>query len=94
MSPPGAGRTVPRRRGDPRRQRRPRRSHRDGRHGIAVQRIVHGTSQQLIFDPATFAFIGEREVAISAASALKPGTILDSAAVLRVAIVSRIGQPP
>jgi hypothetical protein len=66
----------------------------DGRHGIAVQRIFHGTSQQLIFNPATFAFIGEREVAISAASGLKPGTILDSTAVLRVAIVSHIGQQP
>lgn len=66
----------------------------DGRPGIAVQRIFNGISQQLIFDPASYAFIGERQVAVSAASGLRAGTILDSTAVLRVAIVDRAGQLP
>jgi hypothetical protein len=66
----------------------------DGKRGIAVQRIFNGISQQLIFDPASYAFIGEREEVISATGGLRPGTIMDSTAVLRVAIVDRAGQLP
>lgn len=66
----------------------------DARRGIAVQRIYKGISEQLIFDPVTFAFIGEREVAVSTASGLRPGTVTDSLAVLQAAIVSHAGEHP
>lgn len=36
-----------------------------GQQGIAVQQAHNGISQQLIFDPRNYAFIGEREVVVS-----------------------------
>jgi len=65
-----------------------------GQRGIAVQQRFRGISQQLIFNPRTYAFIGERQVAVSAASGLRAGTILDSTAILRLAVVDRAGQLP
>ena len=66
----------------------------DGRRGIAVQRIFGGRSQQLIFDPATHVFIGEREVTIGPFAQLKAGAVLNSTTILRIAIVNQAGQQP
>lgn len=65
-----------------------------GRHGIAVQITFAGYSHQLIFDRRSYAFIGDRDVAVSAASGLKAGTVTDSTAILRLAVVDRAGQLP
>ena len=66
----------------------------DGRSGIAVVRAFTGISSQLIFDPRSYAFLGEREVVVAASFGLKPGEVLKSTAVLRIAIVDRSGLIP
>jgi hypothetical protein len=65
-----------------------------GRRGVAVQQIFHGISYQLIFNPRTYAFIGGRQVSVSASSGLRVGTILFSYAILRQAVVNHPGQFP
>jgi len=65
-----------------------------GKRGIAVQQTYRGISEQLIFNPRTHAFIGERQVAVSPSSGLRKGTVLDSTAILRVAVVDHAGQLP
>lgn len=65
-----------------------------GQRGVAVQQTYHGISEQLIFNPRTHAFIGERQVALSASSGLSVGTVLDSTAILRLAVVDQAGQLP
>jgi hypothetical protein len=65
-----------------------------GQQGVAVQQSFNGTSHQLIFNPRTHAFIGEREVVVSASSGLSAGTVLDSTAILRLAVVDQVGQLP
>jgi hypothetical protein len=65
-----------------------------GQHGVAVQQTFHGISNQLIFNPRTYAFIGAREVAVSASSGLRVGAILVSSATLRLAVVNHAGQLP
>ncbi len=65
-----------------------------GQHGVAVQQTYHGISEQLIFNQLTHAFIGERQVAVSASSGLSVGTVLDSTAILRLAVVDHAGQLP
>jgi hypothetical protein len=66
----------------------------DGRRGIAVQRTFAGESQQLIFDRATHAFIGERVVITGPPVKIKPGTVGSSTTILRIAIVNQAGQQP
>jgi len=65
-----------------------------GQQGVAVQQIYNGMSDQLIFNPRTYAVIGYREVVVSASAGLKVGTILYSAAILRLAVVNHAGQLP
>jgi hypothetical protein len=65
-----------------------------GQRGVAVQQTFRGISEQLIFNPRTYAFIGERMVAVGASSGLRVGTILDSTAILRLAVVDHAGQFP
>jgi hypothetical protein len=65
-----------------------------GQHEVAVQQTYHGISEQLIFNPRTHAFIGERQVAVSASSGLSVGTVLDSTAILGLAVVDQAGQLP
>jgi hypothetical protein len=65
-----------------------------GQRGVAVQQTYRGISAQLIFNPRTYAFIGERQVAIGASSGLRVGTVLDSTAILRVAVVNQAGEFP
>jgi len=64
----------------------------DGRRGIAVQRIYHGVSDQLIFDPQTYAVIGEREVVVGPGTGIKVGTIFDLTTILAIRIVHNVGQ--
>jgi hypothetical protein len=65
-----------------------------GRTGIAVQQTYHGISQQLIFDPRSYTFIGEREVAVSASSGVRVGTLMDATSGFKIAIVDHVGQLP
>jgi hypothetical protein len=65
-----------------------------GQQGIAVQQTYRGISEQLIFNPRTHAFIGRRRVALSASSGLTAGTVLDSTAILGLAVVDHAGQLP
>jgi hypothetical protein len=67
----------------------------NGTRGIAVQRIFQGDSYQLIFDPRTHAFIGERQIVVAGThSLLKPGSLLYATTLLKVAIVDHAGQQP
>jgi hypothetical protein len=65
-----------------------------GRHGTAVGCTYHGIQDQLIFDSATYAFLGERSVAVESVDGLTPGWVLSFTAMLRVAIVDEPGQLP
>jgi hypothetical protein len=65
-----------------------------GRHGIAVSRTFGGVRSELIFDPVSYAFLGEREVATKDQDGLTTGMVVGSTAVLRVTIVDRAGQLP
>jgi hypothetical protein len=65
-----------------------------GRHGIAVGRTFKGIQDQLIFDSKTYAFLGERSVAVENVGGLPTGWVLSYTAMLRVAIVDRPGQLP
>lgn len=65
-----------------------------GQRGVAVQQTFHGTSYQLIFNPRTYAFIGGRQVSVSASAGLRAGTILVSYAILKLAVVNHAGQFP
>jgi hypothetical protein len=57
-----------------------------------LQRIYRGMSDQLIFDPATYAVIGEREVVAGPGTGVKTGTILDLTTILATRIVHHAGQ--
>jgi hypothetical protein len=65
-----------------------------GKPGTGVQQTFHGISEQLIFNPATYAFIGEREVVVAAGSGLPIGTVMDSTAILAAGVTSQPGQLP
>ncbi|TDD27022.1 hypothetical protein E1287_35475 [Actinomadura sp. KC06] len=69
-----------------------------GRPGVAAALTHDGIRNELIFDPRTFAFLGERQVLVApndkTSLGLKPGTVLESTAVLRTAITDRPGQRP
>lgn len=66
-----------------------------GRSGLAVTRDeVQGSRVELIFDPKTYAYLGERTVLLTDQDGLRAGRVLDSIAVLRVAVVSAAGRLP
>jgi len=65
-----------------------------GQLGIGVQQTFRGISEQLIFSPRTYAFIGERQVAVSAGAGLPVGSVLDSTAILATGIVDHAGLLP
>ena len=65
-----------------------------GQHGIGVQQTYHGISEQLIFNPRTFAFIGERQVVVAAGAGLPIGTVMDSTAILAAGVADHTGQLP
>jgi hypothetical protein len=66
----------------------------DGKVGVGVQQTFHGISEQLIFNPHTYAFIGEREVVVSAGAGLPVGTVMDSTAILGIGVVAHPGELP
>ncbi len=66
----------------------------NGTRGIAVQRIFQGISSQLIFDPRTYAFVGERQVVVRGLQGIKVGTVMDATTVRTVTIVDHAGQQP
>jgi hypothetical protein len=59
-----------------------------GRHGVAIAQTFHGERTELIFDPNSYAYLGERTVLT------KNGDVTGGAARLRIAIVNRAGQLP
>ncbi|WP_203975254.1 CU044_5270 family protein [Planotetraspora silvatica] len=64
-----------------------------GRTGVAVALTqVQGSRTELIFDARTHAFLGERSTQVRNQDGLKAGQVLDSTAVLKIAIVDRAGQ--
>jgi len=66
-----------------------------GQQGVAVQLISIGISNQLIFNPRTYVFIGAREVVVSASSAgLRVGAILYSSATPRRSPGNQARHPP
>lgn len=48
----------------------------------------------MIFNPRSYAFIGEREVAVSASAGVWVGAVLRATSVFKIAIVDRVGQLP
>jgi hypothetical protein len=65
-----------------------------GQPGVAVQQTFNGVSYQLIFNPRTYAYIGNRQVVVSASSGLGVGAILFSNSILMLAVVNHAGQFP
>jgi hypothetical protein len=65
-----------------------------GRSGIAVGLVTGDVRQELIFDPTTHVFFGERIVLIRRVGAFPEETVTSSTAVTHVAIVDRAGQLP
>ncbi|BBH64137.1 hypothetical protein ACTI_08220 [Actinoplanes sp. OR16] len=66
-----------------------------GRTGIAVARADDGFRRELVFDPETYEFLGERLVAVRTTGlGDPPGTVAGFTAQLRVAIVDRAGALP
>ncbi|WP_405907193.1 CU044_5270 family protein [Streptomyces sp. NBC_00828] len=66
----------------------------DGRHGIAVAREDDGIRQELIFDPKTYEFLGERQVAVQDTYGLKKGQVVGVSAILDRTVVDKAGQRP
>jgi hypothetical protein len=71
-----------------------------GRPGIAVARVFGDERVELIFSPRSYALLGTQSVVIAPGEqlngrALRPGTVVDSMAILRVAAVNTAPpQPP
>ena len=66
-----------------------------GRSGLAITRDeVQGSRVELIFDPKTYAYLGERHVVRESQDGLRPGQVTNSTAVLKVAVVPAAGRLP
>ncbi|MEU4688065.1 CU044_5270 family protein [Actinoplanes sp. NPDC023714] len=66
-----------------------------GRTGIAVARADDGFRKELVFDPETYEYLGERLVAVRTTGLGEPaGTVAGYTAQLRVAVVDKPGQLP
>lgn len=66
-----------------------------GRTGIAVSStLTSGIRIEMIFDSTTYAYLGQRTVAVRDYDQVKAGQVLDSSAVLKSAIVDRARQLP
>ncbi len=66
-----------------------------GRRGIAVARTHEGLRRELIFDPTTYAYLGERDIVVeSQDDTPPPGTVVTSTARIRTAVVDRPDQLP
>jgi hypothetical protein len=62
----------------------------DGRAGIGIAYLDHGTRQELIFDPQTSALLGEQYTVVSAGSGydVAPGTVVGWAVYLHSSVVA------
>ncbi|MCW2502002.1 MAG: hypothetical protein JWO79_286 [Actinomycetia bacterium] len=65
-----------------------------GRPGIAVALTDLGVREELIFDPATHAYLGDRGVNAEDQDSGKKGTVVGSSAILRLAIADKSGVLP
>jgi hypothetical protein len=65
-----------------------------GRNGIGVAAYypAHGTRYELIFDPRTYLYIGDSEIALN--STYMPKGTVNGNAVLQIAVVDKAGQLP
>lgn len=63
-----------------------------GRPGIAVAYTARGLQRELIFDPKTFAYLGEREVAAEDIDIARKGAVIGGAARLTAAVVDQPGR--
>jgi hypothetical protein len=67
----------------------------EGRHGVAVAREDDGVREELIFDPKTYEFLGEREVVVGdTEDGLKKGMVMGVSAILERTVVDKAGQRP
>jgi hypothetical protein len=67
-----------------------------GRHGLAIARVDSEslTRDEWIFDKKTHEFLGERSVAGADNEVAKKGQVIGNAAVLRRAVVDKVGRRP
>jgi hypothetical protein len=66
-----------------------------GQTGVAVTRDeIQGSRVELIFDPETYDYLGERVVVRRDQDGLRAGQVLNSTAVLRVAVLPAAGRLP
>jgi hypothetical protein len=60
--------------------------------GVAAYYPAHGTRYELIFDPKTYLYIGDSEIALN--STYMPKGTVNGNAVLQIAVVNKAGQLP
>jgi hypothetical protein len=63
-----------------------------GRTGIAVSKVVGPDRFELIFNPQTYKYMGERDVTVTAKPGVPAGTVTGSTAILSIGVVAAI--PP
>ncbi|GAB1645843.1 CU044_5270 family protein [Krasilnikovia sp. MM14-A1259] len=66
-----------------------------GRAGVAIAMPeARGARTELIFDPRTHAFLGERTTVVRAVAPFRAGDVVSTRAVLTTAVVDRVSQLP
>ena len=67
-----------------------------GRRALAVGFTYAGTRQELLFDPHTYALLGERSVVVKPPSSyhVKPGSVKTGFTYVSFGVVKRLGQIP
>jgi hypothetical protein len=63
-----------------------------GRTGIAVSKVVGPSRYELIFNPRSYEYMGQRDVTVTAKPGVPAGTVTGSTAVLSITVVAAI--PP
>ncbi|WP_206781967.1 CU044_5270 family protein [Bailinhaonella thermotolerans] len=65
-----------------------------GRKGVAVARVDRGERAEIIFDPKTYRYLGERSIVVDEGKARSPvGSLLASTAELKVSVVDAPPEP-
>ncbi|QKG20795.1 hypothetical protein ACTIVE_2433 [Actinomadura verrucosospora] len=65
-----------------------------GRHGVAITRTQDGVREELVFDPATHRYLGDRDVVTRSSEQLGArGSVLFASAVMSTEIVDRMPKP-
>jgi len=66
-----------------------------GRHGVAVARVSDGVRAEWIFDPVSYEYLGQRLVVVDPGTVWgDPGKVFGQTAVLKRAIVDKVGDEP